>query len=90
VLNDNTVYPDYSKVEDLRKNLLNDINILDVEDFGAGSAISKNSKRSIASIAAHAAKPKKYGQLLFRMARYYKPGTIIELGTSLGITTAYF
>jgi predicted O-methyltransferase YrrM len=27
--------------------------------------------------------------LMYRLAMYYKPQTIIELGTSLGITTAY-
>ncbi len=29
------------------------------------------------------------GQLLFRIAQYYLPQTSIELGTSLGLTTAY-
>jgi len=49
----------------------------------------KNQQRSIASIARHAAKSKKWAQLLFRIVNYYQPGHILELGTSLGITTAY-
>ena len=74
----------------MRKQLLNDKTFLEVEDFGAGSAITKTNTRSIASIAKNAAKPEKFGQLLFRMIKYYQPGTIIELGTSLGITASYF
>lgn len=31
----------------------------------------------------------KYGQLLYRLAGYYKPSLIIELGTALGISTMY-
>ncbi|MCS6935577.1 MAG: class I SAM-dependent methyltransferase [Chitinophagales bacterium] len=31
----------------------------------------------------------KYGKVLYAMSRHYKPDTIIELGTSLGISTAY-
>ena len=89
VLNDKTVYPEYEKVESLRKQLLTDRTILEVEDFGAGSSVSKTNKRSIASIAKNAAKPKKYGQLLFRMIKYYQPENILELGTSLGITASY-
>ena len=46
-------------------------------------------QRRIADIARRAAKPKKWGQLLFRIARYYRSGTILELGTSLGLSTAY-
>lgn len=89
VLNDKTNYPEYERVEALRDQLLNDHTILDVEDFGAGSMMDKKNKRSISSIAKNAAKPKKFGQLLFRMIKYYQPKTILELGTSLGITTSY-
>lgn len=89
ILNDKTVYPEYEKVESLRRQLLNDNVILEVEDFGAGSAVDKKNKRSISSIAKNAAKPKKFGQLLFRMVKHYQPATILELGTSLGITTSY-
>ena len=89
VLNDTTSYPEYKKVEGLRKQLLNDSRMFIIEDFGAGSDILKKYERSISSIARNAAKSIKYGQLLFRMVKYYKPATILELGTSLGITSAY-
>lgn len=89
VLNDKKQYPAYTIVEKLRHDLLNNSGVLTVKDFGAGSAIDKSSQRRISSIAKNAAKPAKYGQLLFRMAQYYKPDTVLELGTSLGITTSY-
>ena len=89
ILNDKTVYPEYEKVEALRNQLSDDDSILEVEDFGAGSVIDKKNKRSISSIAKHAAKPKKFGQLLFRMVKHFQPETILELGTSLVITTSY-
>lgn len=89
VLNDTRHYNAYDKVEELRKRMLQDRKVIEVEDFGAGSAISKTGEQSIASIAANAAKPGKYGQLLFRIVNYYHPQFILELGSSLGITTAY-
>jgi predicted O-methyltransferase YrrM len=96
VLNDDRYFQSYREIEDLRKKLLLDKTILQVEDFGAGSGSSKTKlfsahidRRSIASIAKNAAKPKKFGRLLFRMINYYQPETILELGTSLGISTCY-
>lgn len=89
VMNDFTEYPVYAQVEGLRKKLLNDQTALSIEDFGAGSAKSKSNIRKVSSIAKNAAKPAKYGQLMYRMAKYYRSKTILELGTSLGITTAY-
>lgn len=87
VLNDKTAYPEYDVSEKLRTVLLNDKRILTIQDFGAGSSVSKSNRRTAASIARNAAKPKKLAQLLFRLVHYYQPQTIIELGTSLGITT---
>lgn len=89
VLNDHNSYGEYERVEALRRRLLADQTILEVEDLGAGSAIGHARQRKISDIARHAAKPKKLGQLLFRIARYYKPGSILEMGTSLGISTSY-
>lgn len=89
ILNDKTAYPEYEKVENLRKQLLADNTVLTIEDFGAGSAVAKTNTRTVASIAKNAAKPKKFAQLLFRMVKEYQPQTIMELGTSLGITSSY-
>jgi predicted O-methyltransferase YrrM len=89
ILNDTKKYPDYDAVEGLRKQLLNDKTELRVQDLGAGSSVSNSKKRTLNSIARSAAKPAKYGQLLYRMAKHYQPKTILELGTSLGITTSY-
>ncbi|MFT3908676.1 MAG: class I SAM-dependent methyltransferase [Ferruginibacter sp.] len=73
----------------MRKKLLSNNNIIEVEDFGAGSAVIKTNKRMISSIAASSLKPAKFSQLLYRIVQYYKPATIVELGTSFGITTSY-
>lgn len=89
VLNDKAIYPAYKEVEDLRQQLLKNKTILTIDDFGAGSTISKTNQRTIASIAKNAVKPKKFGQLLYRIVRFYQPETIVELGTSLGITASY-
>lgn len=89
VLNDNKHYPAYDKVEALRQELLAENAEIEVEDLGAGSTMSKTQSRSISSIAKHAAKPPKYAQLLYRLVNYYQPETILELGTSLGISTSY-
>jgi predicted O-methyltransferase YrrM len=89
VLNDKRNFYAYQQVEALRKQMVLNKTIIEVEDFGAGSAVNKTNQRSIASIARHAVKSKKLAQLLFRIVNYYQPETILELGTSLGISTAY-
>lgn len=89
ILNDKTEYSDHDKVEGLRRKLFCDETKLKIEELGAGSSSGKTNLRSVASIARHAMKSKKWGQLLYRIVKYYQPKTIIELGASLGITTSY-
>lgn len=89
VLNDELDFYAYNEIENLRKILLKDERVIDVQDFGAGSKQIKTKQRKIADIARYSLKPKKYAQLLFRMVNYYQPKQILEIGTSLGITTCY-
>ena len=89
VLKDKQVYPDYRRVESLKKQLLRSDEIIEVTDFGAGSKVLKDKHRSVAGIAKTSSKPKKYGRLLHRISRFLKPASILELGTSLGLSTAY-
>lgn len=89
VLNDRHHYKAYDRVEALRTGLAKDGRVLEVDDFGAGSVSGAKKQRRVSDITRTAAKPKKYGQLLYRMAAYYKPHYVLELGTSVGLTTAY-
>lgn len=89
VLNDRRHFYSYETIEALRSQLLSDKTILSIEDFGAGSTGGTTKQRTISSIARHAAKSKKLCRLLFRIVHHYQPKTILELGTSLGISSAY-
>jgi len=89
VLNDKKHYDCYKNIEALRNNLKRDETVLIIEDFGAGSRVNAQQQRKVSAIANSALKPKKFGQLLYRIAQHYKPENILELGTSLGITTSY-
>ena len=89
VLNDKKNYECYQSIEKLRKELWNDKRVIEVEDFGAGSLAVPGKEKKVSDIARSFLKPKKFAQLLFRIVQYYKPHNIVELGTSLGITTAY-
>lgn len=89
VLNDKKKYAPYQKIERERKQLLANDSSIEVEDFGAGSAVIPFKIRRIKDIAGSSLKKKKYAQLLFRIAKYYQPKNIVELGTSFGISTSY-
>jgi predicted O-methyltransferase YrrM len=89
VLNEKTVFPEYGSVEALRAKLLRNYSTITLDDYGAGSMTGTSSQRTVSSITKRTAKSPKLGQLLFRMARYFRPKQILELGTSMGISTAY-
>lgn len=89
IIEDKSQFEVFQKIENLRQELLkSDVEIL-VNDLGAGSSVNSSSKRKVKDIARIAAKPKKYAQLLYRIVNYFKPQVILELGTSLGISTLY-
>lgn len=89
VLNNKNNYQPPVDVEHLRKQLLADDRILQIEDYGAGSRVNSCTEKTVAQIAKSALKSKRLAQVLFRMVKHYQPKTIMELGTSLGITTSY-
>lgn len=89
VLNNKNEYVPPPAIEAVRKQLLTDKTLLEVEDFGAGSRVRSAKQKNVSQLARAALKPKKYAQLLYRLVKHYQPQTIIELGTSLGITTSY-
>jgi len=89
VMNDKRYFYSYESMERLRQDLYQNNKVLSIEDFGAGSTVAKSNQRKVRDIARSALKPKKFGQLMFRMVDYYKVKTIVELGTSLGVTTGY-
>jgi predicted O-methyltransferase YrrM len=89
VLNDQKKYECYQKIEPMRHQFLRDKTKILVEDFGAGSSVIHSRERKVKSIAKISMKNEKFAKLIFRIVQYYKLETIIELGTSLGITTCY-
>jgi len=89
VLNDRKYYSAFEKIETLKNGLLKDKRSIQVNDFGAGAGIHGTSLKNVSDIARHEVSTRKFGRLLFRLANYYSAKTIVEMGSSLGISTAY-
>lgn len=79
----------FEAIEILRKKLLKDDSKIEVIDFGAGSKNKKGNLKKIKEIASNSAKKPRIARFLFKIIRYFDYKTIIDLGTSLGLTTAY-
>ncbi|MCD4745762.1 MAG: class I SAM-dependent methyltransferase [Bacteroidales bacterium] len=89
VLTDKKKYDDYYKAEEIRNYLLNNNQRIIVNDFGAGLSSELKSAKKIKTIAKHSAKSPKYAKVLYCLVKYFQPRTILELGTSLGISAIY-
>jgi len=85
IIKDRKPYYIFSNIESLRSKLLLNQSSIMVTDHGTGNS----EKRKISQIASNSLKKPKTAELLFRLVNHFKPRTVLEIGTSLGITTAY-
>lgn len=60
-----------------------------IQDHGAGSRVTGRQERKISSIARKSSVTSRQGALLYRLAKWYRPAAVIEVGTGIGISTSY-
>lgn len=79
----------FEEIEGIREALKKNSGTINITDFGAGSRINTSNQRKIADVAKNSAKAPNLGQIMFRLINHFKPNTLLELGTSLGISACY-
>jgi len=89
VINDKLYFAEFDEIENLRNQLLSDNRIINITDFGAGAKTNKNIRRTVEDISRKSLKKPSLAQLFFRIIKNYQYKNIFDLGTSLGLTTAY-
>lgn len=89
VLRDKRHYYHFDTIEARRKMLLKRRDLIELTDHGAGSRTSASNKRTVRDITKSSAVNRKFGRLLFRLVCYFKPEFVVELGSSVGISTLY-
>ncbi len=91
VLMNNQTYSQYRVVNRLRKELESVPRFIKRKDPGIHCRDFPADQRfvRVRDIAVRNSVSRKKGEFLFRLIRRYKPATILELGTSLGISTIY-
>jgi predicted O-methyltransferase YrrM len=75
------------KIENVRTKLRNSNSRIEFIEMGAGQGLS--GFRNVRAIAEKSLSPKWKCKVLFNLAKEFRKGAILELGTSLGISTSY-
>ncbi len=88
ILHDQTDYADFSKILREKRNMMNATIRLPVGKFGAARTAHVKTL-TLHDVIRGSSISEKHGKLLYRMSRYYKPASIIELGTAAGLSTLY-
>ena len=88
----------FEEIEKLRSELKRSDETIEVEDHGAGSRVFIGSSRKISKIAKHVLQGDRVARSLWKVLKFWgiriddkesKNLKVLEMGTSLGITTAY-
>ena len=80
---------DVGLINRIKKDIAHKEQMIKKEGFGAGSGYGHGNNISLKKLLHQQSINHKYGRLLYKMSAYYQPSNIIELGTSLGISTLY-
>jgi len=72
----------------IKKRILNSQKTILVNDLGSGSKIFKTNKRKVSNIGKIAGISKKKAAILIRLIDYFRPSNILEIGTSVGLSTS--
>lgn len=72
-----------------RKKLKSNKTEIQISEMGAGSRRNTGDRVQVGKLIKKTGIRTKYGNLLGRLAAYYKPEKIIELGTGLGLSSVY-
>ncbi|MFM2200856.1 MAG: hypothetical protein RL040_56 [Bacteroidota bacterium] len=89
VLRQRLNYSLYEAIEKERRNLMRSNDLLEVQDYGAGSRVQRGNQRMVKEIARNALQSSSNAKALAILAEHSRAKCILELGTSLGITTAH-
>jgi len=89
VFTNKPIEDDLQKVFDIHDRLKKSTELLEFNEIGAGSLYKRKKKQSLNKIIKRSSVNKKYGKLLFNLIKYFEPKEILEIGTSVGISTAY-
>jgi predicted O-methyltransferase YrrM len=73
-------------VEQERARLLRSKQVIDFKDYGKNGNVFR---KTVSEIAKKSLKKRAHARLITQTAKFYEAENILELGTSLGITTAY-
>jgi predicted O-methyltransferase YrrM len=87
VIEDQRHYYAFDDFKILRSQLSKNTTSIEILDFGAGSRKFNQSKRRIVDILNSSVSTEKQCQFLFRLSNYFRPKNILELGSSLGLSS---
>lgn len=88
-LEDTREYYAFRELEAMRADMLRREDKIEIVDLGAGSKVSNKRSKTVSEIAKSALSPSKKAQFLFKLVKYIQPKSILELGTSLGLSAMY-
>ncbi|RLD17592.1 MAG: hypothetical protein DRI69_11985, partial [Bacteroidetes bacterium] len=89
VFDDHKAYYIFEDIEDQRVEFARSGRLIQSLDYGAGSHIISGKSRTASDIVRSAVSSSRKCEMLFRLTEHLRPGVTVELGSSLGISSAY-
>lgn len=89
VIDGDKYYYAFKKLDLLRAQLEQDLTLLDIVDYGAGSSYGQSPKKSVSKLVNQQVSSSYQLRLIWRLIYLFKCKNILELGSSIGLSSMY-